>query len=365
MGRIKNRFWLILLGAILQVAVIKQAKAQELYKAPAEGTTTRWVSPENPTGEKGMAGLTNKGAKGNAFFIVAPGETKTLLVAEGTGIIQRMWMSGSIAQNAEQRRGVILNMYWDGAKKPAVSAPIGDFFGIGLGVMNAFDSELFSSPEGRSFNFTIPMPFRDGAKIEIVNEASSQVLIWYDINYVEIAELPEDALYFHAHWRRNLKTELGKDFIILPKVEGKGRFIGTNIGVIGGHGYKGTWFGEGELRIFLDGDTDHPSLSGTGTEDYIGTGFGQGEYGAQRSGSLLFSNEFDLYAFYRYHTADQVFFHEDCKVTIQQMGSTGLGPAPKLDELHARNAEYQLVYQLETYGQFFLNAKGKLLEHKR
>jgi hypothetical protein len=362
----KIKLLTILSGSTLFVLHILQTTAQELYKAPAEGAITRWISPENPTGEKGKAGLTNKGAKGNAFYIVAPGETKEILNVEGAGIIQRMWMSGTIAKNAEQRRAVIINMYWDGADKPAVSAPIGDFFGIGLGLMAPFDSELFSNPEGRSFNFTIPMPFRDGAKIEIVNEASSQVLFWYDINFLEMDQIPEDAMYFHTYWNRNLNTELGKDFVILPKVKGKGRYIGTNIGVIGAEAYRGTWFGEGEVKVYLDGDTDHPSLQGTGTEDYIGTGWGQDEFYAQRFGSLISNKEWDIYAFYRYHTADQVYFHEDCKVTIQQMGNTFVPEnQPVLKKIIEKGGELMPVWQMETYGQDLLNAKGKLIKHIR
>ncbi|MCK5700360.1 MAG: DUF2961 domain-containing protein [Cyclobacteriaceae bacterium] len=236
---------------------IHNSLAQELFTAPQPETKTRWISPENPTGEKGKAGLTNKGAKGNAFYIIQPGATQILMDVKGAGIVQRMWMSGTIAKNAEQRRAVILNMYWDESEKPAVSAPIGDFFGVGLGLMAKYDNELFSSPEGRSFNFTIPMPFRTAARIEVVNESSSQVLFWYDINYLEMEKVPDDALYFHAYWSRDIKTELGKDFQILPKLEGKGRFLGTNIGIIGDKGYLGSWFGEGEVKVYLDGDRDH------------------------------------------------------------------------------------------------------------
>ncbi|MCG8308455.1 MAG: DUF2961 domain-containing protein, partial [Cytophagales bacterium] len=315
-NRMKDRLLIVLTFCIVQAIPVPQTVGQALYTAPSKNTTTRWISPENPTGEKGKGGLTNKGAKGNAFYIVQPGETQSLLEIEGAGIIQRMWMSGSIATVAEQRRGVVIKMYWDGSEKPAVSAPIGDFFGNALGVMKAFDSELFSNPEGRSFNFTIPMPYRMGAKIEIVNESSSQVLFWYDINLQEMEAIPEEAMYFHAHWRREVKTKLGEDFTILPKVEGIGRFIGTNIGVIGDEKYLGTWFGEGEVKIYLDGDRAHPSLQGTGTEDYIGTGWGQGVFYGQRFGSLVSDKAHDLYSFYRYHTADAVYFQKDCRVTI-------------------------------------------------
>lgn len=353
---------------IFQVSVFilflmgKAVCAQELFTAPQLTTKTRWISPENPTGAKGNAGRTNKGAKGNAFYIMQPGATQILMDVKGAGIVQRMWMSGTIARNAEQRRAVVINMYWDNTRKPAVSAPIGDFFGVGLGMMVKFDNELFSNPEGRSFNFTIPMPFRTAAKIEVVNESSSQVLFWYDINYLKMEEVPEGAMYFHAYWSRDLKTELGKDFQLLPKLEGSGRYLGANIGVIGDKGYLGSWFGEGEVKVFLDGDTDHPTLQGTGTEDYIGTGWGQGEYIGQRFGSLISNKELDIYAFYRFHTADPVYFHEDIKVTIQQMGNSNRA---NLRKMKRAGMEFIPVWHLETHGQDILNAKGIPVEHVR
>ncbi len=341
---------------------IHNSIAQELFTAPNSSTKTRWISPENPTGEKGKGGLTNKGAKGNAFYIIQPGDTQILMNVKGAGIVQRMWMSGTIAKNAEQRRAVVINMYWDESEKPAVSAPVGDFFGVGLGLMASYDNELFSSPEGRSFNFAIPMPFRTAAKIEIVNESSSQVLFWYDINYLEMDQLPDYAMYFHACWSRDLKTELGKDFQILPKVEGKGRFLGINVGVIGDKGYLGSWFGEGEVKVYLDGDMDNPTLQGTGTEDYIGSGWGQGVYHGLRFGSLISDKENDIYAFYRFHTADAVYFHEDIRVTIQQMGNSN---RTNLRKMKINSMEILPVWHLETHGQDILKAIGKPVEHVR
>lgn len=335
---------------------------QSLYSKPQPGTNTRWYSPENPGASRAQGGLTNKGAKGNAFFIVQPGEIQELMNFSGAGIIERMWMSGTIAKNAEQRRGVVLNMYWDGGDKPAVSAPIGDFFGNALGIMTAFDSELFSNPEGRSFNFTIPMPFRTGARVEIVNESSSQVLFWYDINMQQMESIPDDAMYFHTHWRRNEKTDLGKDFEILPRIEGIGRYLGTHIGVIGDPKYRGTWFGEGEVKIYLDGDSVNPTLVGTGTEDYIGTGWGQGVFYGQRFGSLVSNKELDIYSFYRYHTADAVYFQKDCRVTIQQIGN---GRRDALRKMVINGVELIPVWQLETFDQDAVNASGTMMEHTR
>jgi hypothetical protein len=295
--------------------------AAELYQAPPPGTKTRWVSPENPTGAKGAGGKANRGAKGAAFIVVQPGATAVLADIKGAGIIHRMWLSGTIPRNEEQRRLVRLEMFWDGAKRPAVACPIGDFFGAGLGLSVPFESALFANPEGRSFNVTLPMPYRKSARVQVVNEAKSYALIWYDVNYTEEKRLPDDAMYFHAAWRRELKTEAGRDFEILPRVIGKGRYLGANIGVIGNEAYRGTWFGEGEVKIYLDGDTQWPTLVGTGTEDYIGSGWGQGVFRGRYSGSLVSDDKNDLYAFYRYHLDDPVYFHRDCRVTIQQMGN--------------------------------------------
>lgn len=343
-------------GLALAAVLLLPAGAGELYTAPKPGTHTRWISPENPTGAKGAGGQLNRGAKGMAFIVVNPGETATLADIRGAGIIHRLWLSGTIPRHEEQRRLVRLEMYWDGAAKPAVAAPIGDFFGVGLGLLVPFESALFSSPEGRSYNVTIPMPYRKGAKVLLVNESTAHALVWYDLNYTEVKEHGDDVLYFHAAWRRELKTGLGRDFEILPRVEGRGRYLGANIGVIGSPAYRGTWFGEGEVKVFLDGDTTLPTLVGTGTEDYIGSGWGQGEYRGRIHGSLVSDNTNDLYAFYRFHLDDPVYFHHDCRVTIQQIGNTS---TQRVRELLAQGAELQPVWVLDTHGDDVLNLTGR------
>lgn len=334
--------------------------AQELYKAPPAETETRWVSPENPSGGKGTGATTNQGAKGNAFFIIAPGEKKIIFNVKGAGIIKRIWLSGSIAKNVEQKRSVRIDMFWDNASKPAVSVPVGDFFGLGLGLRTSYESSLFSSPEANSYVCGIPMPFRTAARIELSNESPSYVLLWYDINFLKLQKQDDDAMYFHAYWNRSLRTELGKDFEILPKVSGRGRYLGANIGVIGNPIYNGTWFGEGEVKIFLDGDNKLPTLVGTGTEDYIGTGWGQKTFHQQNSGSLLADTKNDLYAFYRYHTIDPIYFHKDCRVTIQQIGSSSITGIRKL---LAQNTPIKIVWRLEGNGApDITNIQGKAPE---
>lgn len=322
------------------------------YLAPPPETHTRWISPENPTGAQGAGARANRGAKGAAFIVVAPGQTAVLANLQGSGIIHRMWLSGTIPRNQEQRRLVRLQMFWDHAKTPAVDCPIGDFFGVGLGLAVPFECALFSNPEGRSFNFTIPMPYRKGARIQLLNEAPSYLLVWYDINLTEVKKHPKDVLYFHAAWRRELQTKAGHDFEILPRVIGKGRYLGANLGVIGNPAYRGTWFGEGEVKIYLDGDTHSPTLVGTGTEDYIGTGWGQGVFQGRYAGSLVSDNSKDLYAFYRYHLDDPVYFRRDCRVTLQQIGNTS---SERVREMIAKGVSTKPLWILDTHGEDVLN----------
>ena len=210
--------------------------------------------------------------------------------------------------------------------------------------MAKYDNALFSDPEGRSFNMFIPMPFRKSGLITITNESISEVTIWYDIDFLKMNSLPDDAMYFHAYWSRNMNTTIGEDFVILPKVEGVGRYIGTNIGVIGDSIYNDTWFGEREVKIFLDGD-ETPSLVGTGTEDYIGSGYGQGEYACWYFGSPISSRKDDIYAFYRYHIVDPIYFHKDCKVTIQQIGNA---TKPKIQEIQNKGGKLKVVWFFDT-----------------
>jgi hypothetical protein len=325
-----------------------------LYQAAPGGVHSRWVSPENPDGEKGRGGRTNRGAKGNAFYIVAPGETKTLFDVSGAGMITRMWLSGTIGVNPAQRRAVRIDMYWDGSKKTRGIGPGRRFLWHRAGIAARFDNELFSSPEARSFNFTIPMPYRSSAHISITNDSQEEVWIWYDINYLQLDRVPDDALYFHAYWNRNTKTTPGVDHEILPRVEGRGRYIGTNIGVIGDTVYRGTWFGEGEVKIYLDGDAGFPTLVGTGTEDYIGTGWGQGEYASRYFGSPVSDKDNDLYAFYRYHIPDPVYFHRDCRVTIQQMGNSD---KKGIIQMKQKGADIRPVW--------FLAREGNVSYHRR
>jgi len=304
----------------------------QLYKFN-ENIETRWASFENPAAEKGAGGKTNKGAKGYPFHVIQPGESVTLLNATGAGVINRIWMTlDELFHKPEEMRAVRIKMYWDGSKTPAVDVPIGDFFCAPLGKLVTFENELFASPEARSFVTYIPMPYKTGAKIVIENGSTNQHhRIFYDVNFSKLKEAEDDILYFHATWRRENPTTLGKDFEILPKVSGKGKFIGCSLGVNINKKNLG-WFGEGEVKIFLDDDKKHPTLCGTGTEDYISTGWGQGKFAQRFHGCLLADEEKGLFSFYRFHIPDTVQFEKGCKVTIQQMGGVAKKDVMKMIE---------------------------------
>lgn len=288
----------------------------------AENLTPVWTSFENHTGEKGAGGMENNGAKGHPYERLRAGESKTLLALQGAGIINRMWIT--IQQRSPYvLRGLVINMYWDNEEKPAVSVPFGDFFGVGLGRTEVFENALFANAEGRSFVSYLQMPFKKAAKIEVVNDMDFDVsMLFYDVNAQRLGKWDDDYLYFHAYWHRDQATELAKDFEILPKVNGKGRFLGTNISIHSNPDYKDYWWGEGEVKVYLNGDTDLPSLVGTGTEDYIGSGWGQGQYFNRYQGCSIADPENKQWSYYRFHIPDPIYFKTDCKVTIQQMGGT-------------------------------------------
>jgi len=307
--------------SVAAVMVCESAYGQnaELYRKPG-GAATRWSSFENASGVKGKGGMENKGAKGHPSDSIDVGQTKVLLDVKGCGVINRMWMT-IMDRSPEMLRSLKIEMYWDGAKTPAVSAPFGDFFGVGLGRRVAFESALFTDPQGKSFNCLIPMAFRKGAKVTVTNEGSKRLShIFYDIDYVLFEKHDTDVLYFHAYWRRENPTKLGEDFTILPKVKGNGRFLGTNVGVIACGDYGDCWWGEGEIKMYIDGDTNHPTLTGTGAEDYIGTGWGMDFFAHQYQGCLIADSAKKHYAFYRYHVPDALWFDSDCRVTMQQIG---------------------------------------------
>jgi len=307
--------------------------AQSLYEMPT-GVEPRWASPENPTGAKGAGGTVNGGRKGAPTIAIKAGESKVLAEAKNTsGTIRRIWMT-FWDRSPQMLRSLKIEMFWDGATKPAVSAPLGDFFGIGLGQTTQFQSVFFSNPEGRSFNAIIPMPFKTGMRIVMTNESKNDLPeLFYDVEYTIGDKHPANALYFHAYYRRENPTVLQKDYEILPQITGKGRYLGANIGVIvNTKEYFNTWWGEGEVKMFLDGDRALPTIVGTGTEDYIGTAWGQGAFAHLYQGSPVADEKTMRWSFYRYHVTDPIYFYRDIRITMQQIGYLAEHSRPPLIE---------------------------------
>jgi D-arabinan exo alpha-(1,3)/(1,5)-arabinofuranosidase (non-reducing end) len=310
---------------------------QALYSAPS-GATSHVSSFENLNGIKGAGGKSNAGAKGAAFRSLPAGETCTLLDIHQAGIIQRIWMTVN-DRSPRMLRALRLRIYWDGSAKPAVDVPLGDFFCAGARPV-AFESALFSDPEAKSFMSFIPMPFATGARVTLANEGTTPLdLLFFDIDFVTLKTPPANALYFHACWNRTKGETPGTEAILLPRVNGKGRFLGVSVAVRTDTIYGSTWWGEGEFKAFLDGDSSHPSLNGTGAEDYIGTGWGEGTFAHQYSGCLVADGN-KQYAFYRFHIPDPVWFYHDCRITMQQIGG---GPAAEVRQIQQAGAHLQPI----------------------
>ncbi len=325
----KNRWYIFLSISVALVFSVfscrteRSKTANQILNAPLfqyQDIETRWNSFENPTSGKGAGGKENKGAKGHPYDYLKAGESKVLLDVEGSGIITRMWFTIR-EKTPEMLRSLKLEIFWDGNEKPAVSAPFGDFFGNGLGRLVAHQNELFSNPEGRSFNCFIPMPYKTGAKVVISNEGSTDLsMLFYDINFVKVKKWSDKNLYFHCYWNRDTATTLGVDYTILPQIHGKGRFLGVNFGIIGNPVYDDAWWGEGEVKMYIDGDSNFPTLVGTGTEDYIGTAWGQGKFINRYTGCLIADTENKNWTFYRYHIPDPIYFKDEISVSIQTIG---------------------------------------------
>ncbi|RKX34412.1 MAG: DUF2961 domain-containing protein [Verrucomicrobia bacterium] len=302
---------------------------KKLYQMPENKVQSRWISLENKTGEKGAGGKANFGRKGSACTNLAAGETLVLADLKGSGTIRRIWITIS-ERDAQATRGLKIEMFWDGASRPAAQGPIGDFFCHSQGRMLRFENACFSSPEARTFNCTIPMPFKESAKLQLVNESEKEITVFFDINCTLDEIHDGQMLYFHSYWRRENPTKTREDMAILPKISGKGRFLGCNLGVKINEQMNNFWWGEGEVKAYLDGDDEYPTLCGTGTEDYIGTGWGQGLFVNRFQGNHFIDAEdgkqvddstfAKAYGFYRFHIPDPVYFYEDIKVVIQVMG---------------------------------------------
>jgi hypothetical protein len=304
---------------------------------------TRSISPENFTGEKGKGGMANpsdkdkpntanafhaardlgQGWKVNPYVRIQPGETFTMAEIEGPGAIQHIWMTPT-----GKWRFSILRIYWDDETEPSVECPVGDFFGMGWNQYAPLVSLAVCVNPGSAFNCYWVMPFRKKCRItmENVNDQDPMIL-YYQIDYT-LTDVPDDAAYFHAQWRR-LNPNETSDYTIVDGIRGKGHYVGVYLAW--GLNNNG-WWGEGEIKFFIDGDKKFPTICGTGTEDYF-----CGSYNFDREGRYTeFCTPYSglhqvirpdgtyqsqqRFGLYRWHILDPVRFEKDLKVTIQDLG---------------------------------------------
>jgi len=330
---------------------------------------TRSISPENFTGEKGKAGMSTDGLalraardlgqgwKVSPYIRVEPKKTFVLADVKGQGAIQQIWMTPAGAW-----RFAILRFYWDGETEPSVECPIGDFFACGWGRYAQVSSLAVCVNPGSAFNCYWEMPFRKGFKITLENIGDDNFTLYYQINYT-LAEVPADAAYFHAQFRRTNPLPYKDVYTIVDGIQGWGHYVGTYMawGV-----HNNGWWGEGEIKFFLDGDDKFPTICGTGTEDYF---CGSYDFDTKRAdGSVQYTEHTTPYSglaqvirgdghydvcqrfgLYRWHIMDPVRFEKDLKVTIQALGwRTGGRYLPLQDDI----ASVAYWYQQEPHAKF-------------
>ena len=323
---------------------------------------TRSISPENFTGEKGKAGKATHGTGEKAARDLGQGwkispsigieadKTFELANIKGPGAIQQIWMTPT-----GDWRFSILRIYWDNQKNPSVECPVGDFFANGWGKFAPISSLPVCVNPGSAFNCYWEMPFRKHCRITMTNIADSKMTIYYQINYT-LTEVPEDAAYFHAQFRRVNPLPYKDVYTILDGVKGRGHYVGTYLA----WGVNNTgWWGEGEIKFFMDGDTKFPTICGTGTEDYFCGSYNfdvkqptphYQEFTSPYSGLAQVIRPDGLYAsqqrfgLYRWHIMDPVRFTQDLRVTIQALGwRSGGRYLPEKDDIASVAFWYQTL----------------------
>jgi hypothetical protein len=323
---------------------------------------TRSISPENFDGAKGKGGMATDGTGAQAArdlgqgwklspsIRIAGGETRELAAIEGAGAIQHIWLTPT-----GNWRYSILRIYWDGADTPSVECPIGDFFACGWGKYAQVSSLAVCVNPGSAFNCYWEMPFRKGARITLTNIADEDMTLYYQISYTE-TDVPDDVAYFHAQFRRTNPLPYKEVYTLLDGVRGRGQYVGTYMAW--GVNNNG-WWGEGEIKFYMDGDEEYPTICGTGTEDYF-CGSYNFDVGKDNGGYREFTTPYaglaqvirpdGLYSsqtrfgMYRWHIMDPIRFDSDLRVTIQALGwRSGRRYLPMQDDIASVVYWYQTL----------------------
>ena len=346
---------------------------------------TRSISAENPTGAKGggaraevpseemiraameaqgtplppdwtghPSSMLGKGWKVSPCLVPLNPGTTTLADIEGPGVIQHIW----ITVDPAAYRDTILRMYWDNEETPSVEVPLGDFFCNGHALRcNVNSIPIAVNPVG-GFNSYWPMPFRQHAKITIESQHRKPIFaFFYQITYA-LTDVPDNAAYLHAQWRRSMTTRQHPEHLMLDNVHGQGHYVGT---YLAWEQLSNGWWGEGEVKFYLDGDDEYPTICGTGTEDYFGGAwaFGGGSdptktetYSTPFLGYPFYGNEpgqVPKHGLYRWHLLDPIHFKQNLKVTVQALG---WWPNGKFEPLSDDIASVAYWYQSEPHGAF-------------
>lgn len=296
---------------------------------------SRSISPENFSGEKGRGGTATTGYgaaaardlgqtwKISPAVSIEPGQTFTLGQIDGPGVIQSMWFTGRPVS-----RYAILRVYWDGQTQPSVECPLGDFFTMGWGPYAQVSSLPVAVNPNRGLNCFWPMPFRQSARLTLENRAPEPMACYYQINYA-LSEVADDAAYFHAQFRRVNPLPYKSTYTVLDGVSGAGHYVGTYLAV---GVTNNNWWGEGEIKFYLDGDSEFPTICGTGTEDYFGGAYDWdvdghyvtyttpflGMHQVLRPDGLYLSQQ--RFGMYRWHIPDPIHFGSDLRVELQALG---------------------------------------------
>jgi len=299
---------------------------------------TRSISPENFSGERGAGGMSvdgpakesarelGQGWKVSPFINIGPRETALIADIDGPGAIQHIWLT----VHPTWWRRLVLRVYWDNEKTPSIETPLGDFFANGwCERCNISSLPVAVNPAG-GFNSYWEMPFRKHARIEIENLTPDSLRgLYYQVTYA-LTDVLEDRAYLHAQWRRSNPLAYKDVHTLLDGVKGQGHYVGTYLA----WGVNTTgWWGEGEIKFYLDGDGEFPTICGTGTEDYFGGAWNfehpQGQYGVYSTPYLglpqvikpdgLYRSQ-QRFGMYRWHVPDPIRFQDDLRVTIQALG---------------------------------------------
>jgi hypothetical protein len=356
--------WMLAMMLGSAAAIVAGDPSVDLIDKPYNldtGMTSRSISFENPTGQPGQGGKAasplGPGRKGSPSRKIKPGETVTLGDVQGPGCIRHIWMT--MPPEPALLRSFVIRGWWEGQEHPSIECPVGDFFGFAHGKPMAYQSAVHSVGVNAGMNFWLPMPFDKRAKFTLTNESKKIVEVYYQIDYTLEGPHPEWTGMLHVLFRRENLTTPKQDFELLPLRKNKGRYIGSVIGV---RAVDNDWWGEGEMKVYMDGDREFPTICGTGSEDYIGLSWGTQQATFMYNGCSLDQRDATKKVFvsmYRWHLPDPIVWLNEARITIQQIAyGKGLeetkddwscatfwyetipsAPLPKMPDVDARTAD--------------------------